>query len=1070
VPAAAAPFAELPGEADLPALEQEVLRRWQEHRVFERSLEQTAGGPPWICYEGPPTANGMPGVHHIEARVLKDALPRFKTMQGFHVPRRAGWDCHGLPVEVAVEKELGLAAKPDIEAYGIAEFNARCRESVLRHVDEFARLTTRMGYWTDLAAAYRTMDPAYIESVWWSLKEIFGRGLLVRDLRISPYCPRCGTPLSDHEMGQPEVYREVADPSVTVRFPLRELPAGAPPELAGADLLVWTTTPWTLVANTAVAVHPDAMYAVARRAGHGDRVVVADDLFARLLGEGWHVTRRLRGAELAGARYQPPLQLIEVPGAHTVITAGFVTAAEGTGLVHIAPAFGADDLAAARANGLPVVNPVEPDGTFAAGIPLVGGLFFKAADPRVISDLADRDLLMWSQPVEHSYPHCWRCGTALLYYALPTWFIKTTAIRDRLLAQNARTGWQPPSVRDGRYGEWLRGNVDWALSRTRYWGTPLPVWTCAAGHATCVGSLAELSGLAGRDLAGLDPHRPYVDDVIIGCPDCGAPAHRVPEVIDVWYDSGAMPFAQFGAPLRNEQEFAASYPAQFICEAIDQTRGWFYSLMVIGTLVFGRSAYENAVCLGLIADDQGRKMSKHLGNVLEPMALMDARGADAVRWFFAASGSPWATRKIGDGALEEVVRKILLPYWNTASFLVRYANAAAAQGDAWVPPGRQPGPPPPAPRAATDRWLLSQLQVLVRDTTGALEAFDTAAAGRLIAAFIDDLSRWYLRRSRRRFRAGPLTPDGAPAFATLYAALDTLTRLMAPITPFITDHLWGVLRGGAPPDSVHLAAWPAPDPGLIDAELGAQMALARRLVDLGRAARASAGVRVRQPLARALVAAPGLAALPAELRAEMCDELNVAALEPLDTVAEELVSYVVRPSFRDLGRRFGMGTRAVAAAISAADPATLARALRTAGRADVVVGGSATTVTAAEVIITQVPRSGWSVATEGGETVALDVAISPGLRREGLAREVVRLVQDARKADGLDVRDRIWLRWATADPELAAALAEHGELVSAEVLAADYGPANAAAGVNGGREHSAAGLGLTFWLQRVPRA
>ena len=1073
MPAAASPFPELPAQADLPAIEQEVLRRWREHRVFERSLEQTAGGTPWICYEGPPTANGMPGAHHIEARVLKDALPRFKTMQGFHVPRRAGWDCHGLPVEVAVEKELGLAAKPDIEAYGIAEFNARCRESVLRHVDAFTQLSTRMGHWTDLSAAYQTMDPAYIESVWWSLKEIFNRGLLVRDLRVSPYCPRCGTPLSDHELGQPEVYQTVTDPSVTVRFPLRELPAGAPLELAGADLLVWTTTPWTLVANTAVAVHPDAIYAVARRAGHGDRVVVADELFAKILGDGWHIARRLRGTELAGTSYEPPLRLIEVPGAHRVITAPFVTTAEGTGLVHIAPAFGADDLAAALANGLPVVSPVRPDGTFAADIPLVGGLSVKAADPRLISDLAGRGLLMRSQQVEHSYPHCWRCGTALLYYARPTWFIRTTAIKGQLLAENARTGWQPPSIRDGQYGDWLRGNVDWALSRTRYWGTPLPVWTCPAGHATCVGSLAELSGLAGRDLTGLDPHRPYVDDVVIGCPDCGAPAHRVPEVIDVWYDSGAMPFAQFGAPLQNEREFAASYPAHFIGEAIDQTRGWFYTLMVIGTLVFGRSAYRNAACLGLITDDRGATMSKQLGNVLEPMALLEARGADAVRWFFAASGSPWATRSIGDGALEEVVRKILLPYWDTTSFLVRYANAAAAQGDAWAPADRRPDaapvPGPPAIRPAADRWLLSELQVLVRDTTSALEAFDTAAAGRRIAAFIDGLSGWYVRRSRRRFRAGPLTPDGASAFATLYAAVETLTRLMAPITPFITDHLWGVLRGGTPADSVHLAAWPVPDASLFDDELGAQMALARRLVSLGRAARASAAVRVRQPLARALVAAPGFASLPAELRAEVCDELNIAVLEPLDTVGEDLGSYVVRPGFRALGRRFGLGTRAVAAAISAADPGSLASSLRTAGTAGVVVDGTVISLAPAEVIITQVPRSGWSVATEGGETVALDVAISPELRREGLAREVVRLVQDARQADGLDVRDRIWLRWAAADPELAAALAEHGELVTTEVLAADYGPADAAAGVAGGREHASPGLGLTFWLRRADR-
>jgi isoleucyl-tRNA synthetase len=1071
VPAAAAPFAELPGPADLPAIEQDVLRRWEEHRVFERSLAQTAGGPPWVCWPAPAPASGLPGVQHLADRVLADVLPRFKTMQGFRVPRPAGWDCHGLPVEVAVEKELGLAAKADIEAYGIAEFNARCRESAVRHAAGFARLTTRMGYWTSGPAAYQTMDPAYIESVWWSLKEIFSRGLLVCDLRVGPYCPRCETPLSDHELGQPGVWRPVSDPAVTVRCRLLSLPPGAPAELAGADLLAWTTAPWTLVAATAVAVHPDATYAVARRAGHGDRVVVADDLFARVLGDGWHVTRRLRGAELAGAVYEPPLRLLEAPGADRVITASFVSTAQGTGLVPIAPAFGADDLAAARANDLPVLSPVRPDGTFAADLPQVGGLFFQAADRRLISDLADRGLLLRSRPVEQSRPHCWRCGTVLLQYARPAWFIRTTAIRDQLLAESAATGWQPPAAGDGWPAGWLRGTADWAVSRSRYWGTPLPVWTCPAGHATCVGSLAELSGLAGRDLAGLDPHRPQVDDIVITCPGCGEPAHRVPEVIDAWYDTGAMPFAQFGAPLRNEAEFAASYPAQLACAAIDQARGWPYALMVIGTMVFGRSAFRSAVCPGPVADGQGRPMSRQLGNVLEPMALMNARGADAVRWFLAAGSSPWATRQISDDLLGEVARTVLLPYWDAASLLVRYARAAAAQGDAWVP-GDRPGaaPRPAAGRPVADRWLLSELQILIRDVTGALEALDTATAGARIAAFIGDLSRWYLRRARRRLRAGPLTPDGAAAFETLYAALETLTRLMAPITPFITDYLWPVLRAGAEPDSVHLAAWPVPDDSLIDQELGPQMALARRLAELGQAARAGAAAGAGQPLARALVAAPDLASLPAELQAQVADELNVGTLEPLDQAGAGLVGYVVRPGYRALGVRFGLGARAVAAAISAADPGRLAEAMATAAAATVVVAGTIITLAPAEVIITPVPRPGWSVASQGGETVALDVAVSPALRRAGRAREVIRLVQEARRADGLDVRDRIWLRWAAADPELSTALAEHGDLIAAEVLAADYGPADASAGVAGSQEHGSPGLGLVFWLRRAARA
>jgi len=996
----AAYFPVVPAAIDLPAMEHEILQRWRDGKLFDRSLDRTAAGQIWTFYEGPPTANGMPGVHHIEARVFKDVFPRFKTMQGFYVPRQAGWDCHGLPVEVAVEKELGLSGK---------------------------------------------------------------------DYRISPYCPRCETALSDHEMGQPDVYRTVTEPAVTVRFPLLTVPAGATPLLAGADLLVWTTTPWTLVSNTAVAVHPDESYVVARRAD-ASPVVVAEQLMPRVLGDGWHVVARLRGSDLVGATYRPPFGLVDIPGAHVVLPGTFVTTEDGTGLVHMSPAFGADDMETSRAHGLPVVNPIRPDGRFEESVPMVGGLFFKDADESLVRDLSERGLLFHSEPYQHSYPHCWRCHTPLLYYALPSWYIRTTQIKDRLLAENERTNWQPPTIKEGRYGEWLRNNVDWALSRTRYWGTPLPLWECGEHHLTCVGSLAELSELAGRDLSDLDPHRPYVDAVMIACPDCGGPAQRVPEVIDAWYDSGSMPFARLGAPWRNEEEFRRAYPAQFICEAIDQTRGWFYSLMAVGTLVFDRSSYENVVCLGLVVDEQGRKMSKHLGNVVEPIPLMEAHGADAVRWFFAASGSPWSTRRIGAATLDEIVRKVLLTYWNTVSFLTLYANAGAAQGAAWWPE-MLASAPPPAARPLLDQWVLSELALVTSEVTAALEDFDTAAAGRRLTTFVDDLSNWYVRRSRRRFWEGPGTPEGAAAFATLYQCLETLTRLMAPVVPFLTDYVWGILRGPDDPESVHLATWPSVNPGLVDRDLSAQMGLARRLVELGRSARAAASLGIRQPLPRALAGAAGFAGLPAELRDQVAGELNVRTLEALSAVAGDLVDQVVKPNFRTLGRRFGNRTQAVAAAITAVDPGTLAGQLAATGEASVRVDGEPVGIGPDDVIVTQTPRAGWSVASDGGETVALDLDVTPELRREGLAREMIRLVQDARKADGLEVSDRIALRWEAPDPELAAALTEHGQLIAGEVLATEFGPLGTAgaeptAAPDAGTGHRAADLGMTFWIRR----
>jgi isoleucyl-tRNA synthetase len=1026
----------VPAQVDLPALDHEVLHFWHANSVFARSLEQTDGRPAWIFYEGPPTANGMPGTHHIESRVFKDVFPRYKTMKGFHVARKAGWDCHGLPVELAVEKELGFTGKQDIEAYGIAEFNAKCRESVTRHTDAFAALTERMGYWVDMDGAYRTMDPDYIESVWWSLKQIFDQGLLVEDFRVAPWCPRDQTALSDHELAQG--YETDVDPSVYVKFPLTSGP------LAGrASLLVWTTTPWTLVSNTAVAVNPSVTYEVVTDGS--SFLVVA----AALIPEGFTPTgESYTGREMERWTYRRPFDLVDVPDAHYVVLADYVTTESGTGLVHQSPAFGADDLATCRAYGLPMVNPVRPDGTFEPDVPLVGGMFFKSADATLVADLQQRGLLFREVPYEHSYPHCWRCHTPLIYYAQPSWYVRTTAIRDKLLRENERTNWQPATIKYGRYGDWLDNNVDWALSRSRYWGTPLPIWRCPSGHLTCIGSLSELSSLAGRDLEHLDPHRPFIDEITFECPACGSLSARVPDVIDAWYDSGSMPFAQFGYPYKNKEQFESSYPAQFISEAIDQTRGWFYTLMAVGTLVFDRSAYENVVCLGHIVAEDGRKMSKHLGNILEPIPLLERHGADAVRWFMAAVGSPWSSRRVGHNTLQEVVRKTLLTYWNTAAFQALYGRTAG-----WSPSAADPAP---ADRPVLDRWLLSELHTLVREVDAAMEAFDTFEVGKLLAAFIDDLSNWYVRRSRRRFWRG----DPA-ALATLHETLRTVTLLLAPITPFVTEKVWQDMVVAVDPAaaaSVHLAAYPSFSPAMIDPSLSSQMALARRLVELGRTARAESGVKTRQPLSSALASAQGLDQLGPELIAEVAAELNVGLVLPM---SESLVDASAKANFRALGKRFGKRVQEVAAAIAAADAAALKRDLAT-GSASLPVGDETITLTPDEVIITETPREGWAVASETGATVALDLHLTPELRRAGLARDAIRLIQEARKATGLEVTDRIELRYAASRPDVAEALAEHRDLISDEVLAATFGPGEPSWD---GKPHEEPELGLTFWLR-----
>ncbi len=1009
----------IPAAIDLPGMERSILDFWRTNSIFEASTQAREGAQPWTFYEGPPTANGMPGTHHIEARVFKDVFPRYQTMKGKYVTRKAGWDCHGLPVEIAVEKELGFSGKGDIEKYGIAAFNDKCRESVTRHVDAFTTMTNRMGFWVDFDQAYWTMAPEYVESVWWSLKEIWKKGLLVQDHRVAPYCPRCGTGLSDHELAQG--YETVTDPSVYVRFPVT---SGELADL-GAALLIWTTTPWTLVSNTAVAVHPDVDYAVAEVVLEENRevLVVAEALLGALTGE-VKVLKVIKGRDLERVTYKRPLDLIEIPDSHFIVLATYVTTEDGTGLVHQSPAFGADDLAVCRGYGLPVVNPIAPDGKFLADVPLVGGVFFKEADKTLVKELKSRGVLYKHQPFEHPYPHCWRCHTALIYYAQPSWYIRTTSIKDELIRENNKTNWHPETIKTGRYGDWLNNNIDWALSRNRFWGTPLPIWRCEDKHEVCVDSLSELGALAGQELSNLDPHRPFVDDITFPCAQCSKVMNRVPEVIDCWYDSGAMPFAQWGYPHKpgSVEKFKAAYPADFICEAIDQTRGWFYTLMTIGTLVFDQSSYKSVLCLGHILDKDGRKMSKHLGNVLEPISLMDQHGADAVRWYMLAAGSPWSARRVGHDAISDVVRKTLLTYWNTISFHTLYAEASGFELSQ---------SPALKDRSMMDKWIISELNALVQEVDKSYSEFDSQNAGKALARFIDDLSNWYVRRSRRRFWDGD-----AAALATLHECLVTLTQLLAPMVPFISEHVWQELVKVADPSaatSVHLTDFPTADASLINLDLNAQVAMTRRVVELGRSARAESAIKIRQPLQRALISANGWSTLPTDMKEQIADELNVIDLADIADADGDLVDISVKANFKSLGAKFGKEVQDIAKSIAATDPTELVKGLRKSGSAQV----GTWEIDLADLVVTEVPKSGWMVASHDGESVALDLALTPELIEAGNVREVIRFIQERRKSDGFEISDRIKVRW-NSEQSVVSAITKAQAHISEEVLALEF--------------------------------
>ena len=1025
-------FSPVDPKQSFPELERRVLERWRAADVFARSLQNRAGAEVWSFYEGPPTANGRPGSHHVLARVFKDVYPRYKTMCGYRVPRKAGWDCHGLPVELEVEKQLGITSKQEVEEYGIDKFNQRCRESVFEYVEEWNRLTERIGFWIDLDDPYVTLENDYIESVWWSLGKLWEDGRLYEGHKVVPYCPRCGTALSSHEVALG--YKDVEDPSIYVRFPLLAEDGAE----AGESLLVWTTTPWTLPGNEAVAVAPDVTYVRARL--DGETLILAEALVEKVLGEGVEIVDRLQGAELVGRSYSGPVFDLSdrEPGGFPVVAGDFVTTEDGTGLVHIAPAFGEDDYAVAAANGIfhptehgTLYNPVGLDGKFDSRVVGFEGLFVK--DPEVtaklIADLDRRGLLFREQVYEHSYPHCWRCGTPLLYYAKSSWYVRTSEAREQLLANNETIGWHPEHIKHGRFGKWLENNVDWALSRDRYWGTPLPIWECAAEGCDgrfCAGSVEALRERARGDVPE-DLHRPYIDEVILGCESCGGEMRRVESVIDTWYDSGAMPFAQFHYPFENEAEFKERFPADFICEAIDQTRGWFYTLLAESTLLFDTSSYKNCVCLGLILDPEGQKMSKSKGNVVEPWEVIDAHGADAFRWYYLTAQQPWSGYRFSVETVGESVRQFLLTLWNTYSFWVLYANAEN------LGPADFAGPPEPA--NDLDRWALSRLQATTATVREQMDAYDCTAAGRAIAAYIEELSNWYVRLSRRRFWDG----DRA-AFATLRHCLLETVALLAPFTPFLADEIHLNLAGGesgetvAQPDSVHLRDFPEADPELADPELEAGMEAVRLTVELGRAARAQAKAKVRQPLRRAVIVASEAERAAIEARAELVTaELNV---KELDFVSEEaeLVSYAVKPNYRSLGPRFGKRMPQVAAAVEALDAVHVAKALAEGHEVGISIDGTDHTLAAEDMTLALQPLDGYEVEAEAGHAVALQLELDDELRREGLAREIVHAVQIARKDAGLDITDRIDLSLG-GDEELLAAAREHESYLAGEVLA-----------------------------------
>lgn len=976
-------FRPVDSRVNFPALEERILLFWKEHDVFRKSLELREGRPSFVLYEGPPTANGSPGIHHVLARVFKDIIPRYKTMKGYYCPRKAGWDCHGLPVELEVEKELGISTKPQIESYGVDKFNARCRESVFRYLKDWEYLTERIAFWIDMEHPYITMENYYIESCWWILKQLWERDLLYLGHKVTPHCPRCVTSLSSHEVALG--YKDDAvDPSIYVKF--KFVPGGKGGleslflEKGPVYFLAWTTTPWTLPANTGLAVAPDAEYALVDMGE--ERLVLATGLIykAGVVGE---VVARFSGRELVGLSYEPLFppgdygvevlkfdggrleRASQPPVAFQIIPADFVSLDEGTGIVHTAPSFGEVDYEAGKEQGLFFLQPVNLEGIITGSYPF-SGRFVKDADPLIVEDLERRGLIFRKETITHTYPFCWRCDSPLLYYAKRSWYIRTTAVKDVLIKGNEEINWYPEHIKHGRFGEWLENNVDWALSRERYWGTPLPIWQCReCGRYECIGGFEELKsrpGLIGwRD--GMDVHRPYIDEVRFRCP-CGGEMTRVPDVLDCWFDSGAMPVAQWHYPFENRELFRKYFPADYICEAVDQTRGWFYTLHAISSLVFGRPCFKNVISLGHILDAKGEKMSKAKGNVVEPGAIIEKYGADALRWYMFTAAPPGNVRRFDPEQVLQVVRRFLLTLWNTYSFFVTYANLDRFD----------PRSTPPEFRTDLDRWLISRLNQLIEEVTFEMDNYDPTTAARKLEAFVDELSNWYVRRSRRRFWKSESDEDKLAAYFTLYDCLVTLTKLLAPFIPFVAEELYqNLVRSHFPeaPLSVHLCDFPEPRPELIDEALVEDVRLVRRLCSLGRAARSRAGIKVRQPLSRALIRVryPEEAKGVKRLEDQILDELNVKVVEFVERLLPEGLPY----------------------------------------------------------------------AEEVGYLVALDPTLTPELIAEGLSREIVHRIQNMRRSAGFEISDHI-ITYYRSEGLLSQVMEEYADYIKQETLSEELVP------------------------------
>lgn len=1012
-------FPPLAQERSAAELEKEILALWKERDIFRKTMEEKRDAKPFVFFEGPPTANGRPGVHHVIARAVKDLVCRYRTMRGNFVLRRGGWDTHGLPVELEVEKRLGITDKREILKIGIDEFNRQCRDSVFTYLAQWRELTERIGFWVDLENEYVTLENPYIESVWNLLHKIHQKGLLYRGYKVVPYSTKSGTTLSDHEVALG--YREVDDPSVFVRFRRRENPA--------ESYLVWTTTPWTLPGNTAIAVHPDVDY-VRVRSGE-DVFILAKDLVAKAIEGEYEILETMKGRALAGDRYIPLYDFFvgegaAHPAAFTVVIGDFVTTTDGTGVVHQAPAFGAEDLESARRHDLPIVRHVDDEGKFQPSTGPFAGLWFKDADKPIVRDLKERGLLVRAQTYRHTYPFNWRGNDPLMYVAKDAWYIRTTAIKDRMIELNRTIQWVPEHIGEGRFGDWLANNVDWAISRERFWGTPLPIWMNDRDPSQfeVIGSVAELSAKAGRDLSGLDFHRPAVDEITWKAKD-GGTMRRIPEVLDVWFDSGAMPFAQWHAPFENQEMAESQFPADFICEGLDQTRGWFYSLHAIAALVKDQAAYRSCVVTGLLMGEDGQKMSKSRGNTVDPWEALGIGGADALRWFFTVTNNPTGTMRFSRAQVAEVSRKILDTVRNLYAFFSQYANL-----DGFRPGGAQVSY---AERALLDRWILSRLHHLVREVRADLDEFEISRAGRKIEDFvIEDLSNWYVRRSRDRFWAPGFDTDKRAAYQTLYESLETVSRLLAPYTPFLADRLYLNLAeqaGGR--ESVHLAAFPEENGALLDEDLERRMEDVRRVVRLGRAARNRMNVKTRQPLRRVRIVPPGDRSL-GDLVSVVLDELNVKEAD-LGAAGAAGPDLHAKARFDVLGPRFGKDMKAVGAAIAELATSDLERLERT-GIATVNAAGEPREIRKEEVIITHVDPPGWAMEREGGWTVAIDLAIDEDLRAEGFARELVNKIQFMRKNAGFEITDRIEVSLQTTDA-LWTAIERHHELICNETLA-----------------------------------